>query len=170
MQQNWHDLAVTCRPGLYEQDQSRRTEESLLDRDLTVGQIELMTRLPLGLVALALMTPTIAAQRPAIGNGVRPFVAVDTTVVALTHARVIDGTSASPKAVILASHARRSLGAGPSPLRRADRARHQPPPRAAGATVAHRPRPPRGAPLPPRRTRTRRRLPRSTRHTSGGSG
>jgi hypothetical protein len=56
-----------------------------------------MTRLPLGLLALALMTPTVAAQRPTIGNGVRPFVAVDTTIVAITHVRVIDGTGATPK-------------------------------------------------------------------------
>jgi enamidase len=57
-----------------------------------------MTRSPLGLLALALMTPTVAAQRPAIGNGVRPFVAVDTNTVALTHVRLIDGTGATPKA------------------------------------------------------------------------
>ena len=57
-----------------------------------------MTRSPLGLLALALMTPTVAAQRPPIGNGVRPFVAVDTNAVALTHVRVIDGTGATPKA------------------------------------------------------------------------
>jgi imidazolonepropionase-like amidohydrolase len=56
-----------------------------------------MIRLPLGLVALALMTSTVAAQRPAIGNGVRPFVAVDTTIVAITHVRVIDGTGATPR-------------------------------------------------------------------------
>ena len=57
-----------------------------------------MTRSPLGLFALALMPPTVAAQRPAIGTGVRPFVAVDTSAVALTHVRVIDGTGATPKA------------------------------------------------------------------------
>src|SRR6185503_11750767 len=35
-----------------------------------------------------------SAQRPPIGNGIRQFVKVDAPVVALTHARVIDGTGA----------------------------------------------------------------------------
>jgi enamidase len=39
----------------------------------------------------------LAAQRPAIGSAVRPFVAVDTNAIALTHVRVIDGTGAAPK-------------------------------------------------------------------------
>src|SRR6185295_12941799 len=56
-----------------------------------------MVRSPVGLVALALMTPTIAAQQPALGSAVRPFVAVDTNAIALTHVRVIDGTGAAPK-------------------------------------------------------------------------
>jgi enamidase len=34
------------------------------------------------------------STRPPIGNAVRPYVAVDTAVLALTHARVIDGTGA----------------------------------------------------------------------------
>ncbi|MGH7459988.1 MAG: amidohydrolase family protein, partial [Pseudomonas sp.] len=50
-----------------------------------------------GLLALALVTPTVAAQRPTLANAVRPFVAVDTSAVALTHVRVIDGTGAAPK-------------------------------------------------------------------------
>ncbi|HKW12685.1 MAG TPA: amidohydrolase family protein [Gemmatimonadaceae bacterium] len=36
----------------------------------------------------------MSAQRPTLGVGVRPYVAIDTAVVALTHARVIDGTGA----------------------------------------------------------------------------
>jgi enamidase len=48
-------------------------------------------------LAFALMTPAVAAQRPPIGSAVRPFVAVDTNAVALTHVRVIDGTGAPPK-------------------------------------------------------------------------
>ncbi|MFL5613965.1 MAG: amidohydrolase family protein [Gemmatimonadaceae bacterium] len=36
-------------------------------------------------------------QRPTIALGVRPFVAVDTPVVALTHARVVDGTGAAAR-------------------------------------------------------------------------
>lgn len=38
-----------------------------------------------------------AAQRPAIGPGVRPYVRVDAPVVALTHVRLIDGTGAAPR-------------------------------------------------------------------------
>ena len=56
-----------------------------------------MPRWPAGLFALAVMTQTLTAQRPTIGNGVRPFVTVDTTAVALTHVRVIDGTGAEPR-------------------------------------------------------------------------
>jgi imidazolonepropionase-like amidohydrolase len=56
-----------------------------------------MARSPVALLAIALITPAIAAQRPTLGNAVRPFVAVDTNVVALTHVRVIDGTGAEPK-------------------------------------------------------------------------
>jgi imidazolonepropionase-like amidohydrolase len=37
---------------------------------------------------------TIAAQRPEIGQNVRPYVKVDAAIVALTHTRVIDGTAA----------------------------------------------------------------------------
>src|SRR3954462_5998484 len=45
-------------------------------------------------VFLALFAAPLSAQRPAIAVGVKPYVAVDTTVVALTHARLIDGTGA----------------------------------------------------------------------------
>src|SRR5262245_3031074 len=38
------------------------------------------------------------AQRPRLSNAVRPYVAIDTTIVALTHARVIDGTGAAARA------------------------------------------------------------------------
>src|SRR5689334_18545588 len=57
-----------------------------------------MPRSLVAFFALALMTPVIAAQRPAIGAAVRPFVAVDTNALALTHVRVIDGTAAPPRA------------------------------------------------------------------------
>ena len=47
------------------------------------------------LASLALLaTPEVLAQRPTLSTAVRAFVAVDTPVVALTHARVIDGTGA----------------------------------------------------------------------------
>ena len=55
-----------------------------------------MARSPAVWLPLALMAPTIAAQRPALGNAVRPFVAIDTNAIALTHVRVIDGTGAAP--------------------------------------------------------------------------
>ncbi len=43
-------------------------------------------------VCLALVGGVTLAQRPAIADAVRPFVSVDEAVVALTNARVIDGT------------------------------------------------------------------------------
>jgi adenine deaminase len=47
------------------------------------------------LVSLALLaSPELYAQRPTLAAAVRSFVAVDSPVVALTHARVIDGTGA----------------------------------------------------------------------------
>ena len=47
------------------------------------------------LASLALLaSPELHAQRPTLSAAVRAFVAVDTPVVALTHARVIDGTGA----------------------------------------------------------------------------
>src|SRR5216110_3241201 len=39
-------------------------------------------------------SPDLDAQRPTLSPAVRAFVAVDSPVVALTHARVIDGTGA----------------------------------------------------------------------------
>src|SRR5512133_4100932 len=57
-----------------------------------------MARWSIGVLAVGLTAPTAAAQRPTLANAVRPFVAVDTNAVALTHVRVIDGTGAAPKA------------------------------------------------------------------------
>jgi len=52
----------------------------------------------LGAVALAALAPSAAtAQRPTLSRNVRQYVTVDTTVVALTHVRVIDGTGAPPR-------------------------------------------------------------------------
>src|SRR3989449_9593660 len=47
--------------------------------------------------ALLLVPTFIAAQRPTLSAAVKPYVAVDTPVVALTHVRVIDGTGAAAK-------------------------------------------------------------------------
>src|SRR3982074_3256397 len=45
------------------------------------------------LVSLMLLAPqALYAQRPTLSAGVRSFVSVDSPIVALTHARVIDGT------------------------------------------------------------------------------
>jgi imidazolonepropionase-like amidohydrolase len=44
-----------------------------------------------------LASPELDAQRPTLSAAVRPYVAVDTPIVALTHARVIDGTGAAPR-------------------------------------------------------------------------
>jgi enamidase len=54
--------------------------------------------------AIAAVSVTGYAQRPPVGNAIRQFVTVDQPVVALTHARVIDGTGAparSDQTVIL---------------------------------------------------------------------
>ena len=55
-----------------------------------------MARWTIGVLAVGLIARTTAAQRPTLANAVRPFVAVDTNAVALTHVRVIDGTGAAP--------------------------------------------------------------------------
>lgn len=44
--------------------------------------------------AVALAGVSLQAQRPLVGNQIRRFVTVDAPVVALTHARVLDGTGA----------------------------------------------------------------------------
>src|SRR6266404_7267961 len=45
-----------------------------------------------------LASPELDAQRPTLSTAVRSFVAVDSPIVALTHARVIDGTGAPARA------------------------------------------------------------------------
>lgn len=45
-------------------------------------------------LTLAALTPPVAAQRARIGDAIRTFVSIDAPVVALTNARVIDGTGA----------------------------------------------------------------------------
>lgn len=52
------------------------------------------SRIALALAALLIAAPLPAQERPAITPGIRPFVAVDAPVVALTHVRVVDGTGA----------------------------------------------------------------------------
>ena len=47
--------------------------------------------------ALLLVPALVTAQRPTLSPAVKPYVAVDTPVVAFTHVRVIDGTGAAPK-------------------------------------------------------------------------
>jgi imidazolonepropionase-like amidohydrolase len=48
-------------------------------------------------ILLLLCAAPAAAQRPTPGPAVRPFVAIDTVVVALTRVRLIDGTGAPPR-------------------------------------------------------------------------
>lgn len=55
------------------------------------------TLLACGLLVAATVS-SAAAQRPTLGNAVRPYIAVDAPVVALTHVRVIDGTGAAARA------------------------------------------------------------------------
>src|SRR5213593_918412 len=47
--------------------------------------------------ATLLVPASLVAQRPTLSASVKQYVAVDTPAVALTHARVIDGTGAAPK-------------------------------------------------------------------------
>jgi len=49
------------------------------------------------ILAAFVSTSALEAQRPTLAQGVRQFVSIDTSVVALTHARVIDGTGAPPR-------------------------------------------------------------------------
>jgi enamidase len=51
-------------------------------------------RLPHLLLASAVLAVSASAQRPTLSPGLRQYIAVDTSVVALTNARVIDGTGA----------------------------------------------------------------------------
>jgi enamidase len=53
-----------------------------------------LTTLAIAILAVAALT---AQQRPTLSNAVRAYVSVDAPVVALTHARVIDGTGAPPR-------------------------------------------------------------------------
>ncbi len=54
--------------------------------------------LVLALAAPMITAPNVmAAQRPVLSRNVRQYVTVDTSVVALTHVRVIDGTGAQPR-------------------------------------------------------------------------
>ena len=46
---------------------------------------------------MAVSVSTASAQRPTLSRAVMPYVTVDTTIVALTHVRVIDGTGAAPR-------------------------------------------------------------------------
>jgi imidazolonepropionase-like amidohydrolase len=49
------------------------------------------------LVAAAMQLPASGQARPALSNAVRAYVSVDAPLIALTHARVIDGTGAAPR-------------------------------------------------------------------------
>ena len=49
------------------------------------------------LATLSLLASPLRAQRPTLSAAARAFVSVDTPIVALTHARVIDGTGAAPR-------------------------------------------------------------------------
>jgi imidazolonepropionase-like amidohydrolase len=54
--------------------------------------------LPLAIACLTTWSASAPAQRPALGQAARQFVRVDTSVVALTNVRVIDGTDAPARA------------------------------------------------------------------------
>lgn len=54
-------------------------------------------RTPFPTFVAVLVAPALAAQAPAPGPAVRPYIAVSSPVVALAHVRVIDGTGAPPQ-------------------------------------------------------------------------
>jgi enamidase len=54
-------------------------------------------RCALLIATLLLCAPLVAQQRPTLSPAVRAYVSVDAAVIALTHARVIDGTGAAPR-------------------------------------------------------------------------
>src|SRR5437868_12949782 len=58
-----------------------------------------MTHRPITPAATTLLpwAAKVFAPRPTISANVRTFVAIDTPIAALTHARVIDGTGAAPR-------------------------------------------------------------------------
>ncbi len=51
----------------------------------------------LGLAVTAIAVPAVA-QRPTVGSAARPYVAIDTPIVAITQVKVIDGTGAPARA------------------------------------------------------------------------
>jgi imidazolonepropionase-like amidohydrolase len=57
----------------------------------------MMIRTSLLLAAVAAQLASAQGRGARPGNGVRPYVAVDTALLALTHVRVIDGTGAAPR-------------------------------------------------------------------------
>jgi len=56
-----------------------------------------MTMMRSTVIGLLLTGSLAVAQRPTLSNAVRQYVAIDTSVLALTHVRVIDGTGAAPR-------------------------------------------------------------------------
>ncbi len=68
-------------------------------------------------VLMAVAFTSVQAQRPPIGNNIRRFVTVDAPVVALTHAKVLDGTGAparSDQTVIIRDGRIAAIGASAS--------------------------------------------------------
>lgn len=68
-------------------------------------------------VVVAVAGVSLQAQRPAVGNQIRRFITVDAPVVALTHARVLDGTGAparSDQTLIIRDGKISALGASAS--------------------------------------------------------
>lgn len=57
-----------------------------------------MRMIPRAAVAVICLTASLGAQSRNLGPGLRPYVSVDAPVVALTHARLVDGTGAPMKA------------------------------------------------------------------------
>ena len=60
---------------------------------------DVMSRLALSVSCVLASAVLLGAQAPPLGDAVRPFVSVDAPVVALTHARVIDGTGAPARPI-----------------------------------------------------------------------
>jgi imidazolonepropionase-like amidohydrolase len=65
-----------------------------VNRQLPVGSLRLTVAV---FSLLAAFSGAANAQRATLSGQARQFIAVDTTIVALTHARIIDGTGAAPR-------------------------------------------------------------------------
>src|SRR5436190_1918876 len=97
---SWRSPSTSLRAGYAMKDLLLRHSKADPSRSLPRAQVEglRMTNILSATVLAAVLASSAWAQRPALSPATRTYVAIDTPVVALTHARVIDGTGASASA------------------------------------------------------------------------